>query len=143
FGFLTLHVSLGNFRNVDVEDLTKHKMDSEQVIISEELADKVNRKKEEGRRVCAVGTTVVRALESSITTYGMLKPFDGWTNKFIFPPYEVMVPNCMISNFHLPKSTLMMSVAAFAGYDKLMNAYEVAVKEKYQFATYGDAMLII
>lgn len=143
FGFLTLHVGLGNFRSVDVEDLTKHKMDSEQMFISEELADTVNRKKAENRRVCAVGTTVLRALESSITTSGLLKPYDGWTNKFLFPPYECMVPNCMISNFHLPKSTLMMSVATFAGYENLMHAYEVAVEEKYQFATYGDAMLII
>lgn len=143
FGYLTSYVGLGNFRSVDVEDLTKHKMDSEQMIISEELADLVNKKKNEERRVCAVGTTVLRALESSITITGKLKPFDGWTNKFIFPPYKVMVPNCMVSNFHLPKSTLMMAVASFAGYENLMKAYEVAVAEKYQFGIYGDAMLII
>jgi len=143
FGYVTLHVGLGNFRNVDVEDLTKHKMDSEQIVITEELANLVNKTKEEKHNVCAVGTTVLRTLESAVTTSGYLKPFDGWTNKFIFPPYDIMVPNALVSNFHMPKSTLMMTVAAFAGYNQLMNAYEVAIKEKYHFGTYGDAMLII
>lgn len=143
FGYVTLHVGLGNFRNVDVEDLTKHKMDSEQIYISEEVATLVNKGKEEKRSICAVGTTVLRTLESAVTTTGYLKPFDGWTNKFIFPPYEIMVPNALISNFHLPKSTLMMTVAAFAGYNELLNLYDVAIKEKYRFGTYGDAMLII
>lgn len=143
FGYITLHVGLGNFRNVDVEDLTKHKMDSEQIFIKDEVASLVNKAKEDKRTVCAVGTTVLRTLESAVTTTGYLKPFDGWTNKFIFPPYEVMVPNALISNFHLPKSTLMMTVAAFTGYNQLMHAYDVAIKEKYSFGTYGDAMLII
>ncbi|MDD3685503.1 MAG: tRNA preQ1(34) S-adenosylmethionine ribosyltransferase-isomerase QueA [Bacteroidales bacterium] len=143
FGYITLHVGLGNFRNVDVEDLTKHKMDSEQILIGEEVANLVNKAKEDKRKVCAVGTTVLRTLESAVTTSGYLKPFDGWTNKFIFPPYDVMVPNALISNFHLPKSTLMMTVAAFTGYNQLMHAYDVAIKEKYNFGTYGDAMLII
>lgn len=143
FGYITLHVGLGNFRNVDVEDLTKHKMDSEQILISEEVASLVNKAKEDKRNVCAVGTTVLRTLESAVTTSGYLKPFDGWTNKFIFPPYDIMVPNSLISNFHLPKSTLMMTVAAFTGYNQLMHAYDVAIKEKYNFGTYGDAMLII
>ncbi len=143
FGYITLHVGLGNFRNVDVEDLTKHKMDSEQIMISEQVANLVNKTKEEKHNICAVGTTVLRTLESAVTTSGYLKPFDGWTNKFIFPPYDIMVPNSLISNFHMPKSTLMMTVAAFAGYNELMHAYDVAIKEKYRFGTYGDAMLII
>jgi S-adenosylmethionine:tRNA ribosyltransferase-isomerase len=143
FAEVTLHVGLGNFRSVDVEDLTKHKMDSEQIIISENACDIINEGKDEKRRVCAVGTTVMRTIESSVSTFGHVKPFEGWTNKFIFPPYEFQVANCMISNLHLPLSTLMMMAAAFAGYDNLMNAYEVAVKEKYRFGTYGDAMLII
>lgn len=140
---LTLHVGLGNFRTVDVEDLTKHKMDSEQVHISEETAEIVNRAKREGHRVCAIGTTVQRAIESSVSTGGMLKPFDGWTNKFIFCPYEFSVADSMVSNFHLPCSTQLMLVAAFGGYDTVMNAYKVAIEEKYRFGTYGDAMLIL
>ncbi|PLX07200.1 MAG: tRNA preQ1(34) S-adenosylmethionine ribosyltransferase-isomerase QueA [Marinilabiliales bacterium] len=143
FGFITLHVGLGNFRNVDVEDLTKHKMDSEEIHINEKVANMINDAKENKRRVCSVGTTVLRTLESSVTTSGYVKPFDGWTNKFIFPPYEIMVPDTLISNFHLPKTTLMMTVAAFAGYNNLMHVYDVAIKEKYRFGTYGDAMLII
>lgn len=143
FGYITLHVGLGNFRNVDVEDLTKHKMDSEEIHITEPVANMINDAKQNKRKVCSVGTTVLRTLESSVTTTGYVKPFDGWTNKFIFPPYEIMVPNALISNFHLPKTTLMMTVAAFAGYHNLLNAYDVAIKEKYRFGTYGDAMLII
>lgn len=143
FGYITLHVGLGNFRNVDVEDLTKHKMDSEQIEINEHTAHIVNKAKQEKRRVCAIGTTVLRTLESSVTTSGNIKPFEGWTNKFLFPPYEIMVPNALISNFHLPKTTLMMTVASFAGYNQLLKAYEVAIKEKYRFGTYGDAMLVI
>lgn len=141
--FLTLHVGLGNFRTVDVEDLTKHKMDSEQVVIPEETAEKVNQIKRAGGKVCAVGTTVMRSMESSVSTEGFLKPFDGWTNKFIFCPYEFSVANCMITNFHLPYSTQLMMVSAFAGYDLLMEAYKVAKEEKYRFGTYGDAMLIL
>jgi S-adenosylmethionine:tRNA ribosyltransferase-isomerase len=143
FAFITLHVGLGNFRTVDVEDLTKHKMDSERIIIEESATSIVNSAKDRKNKVCAVGTTVMRTLESSVSTDGYLKPYDGWTNKFIFPPYEFSVPNTMISNFHLPLSTLLMMVSAFAGYDFLMKAYKVAIKEKYRFGTYGDAMLII
>ena len=143
FAEITLHVGLGNFRSVDVEDLTKHKVDSERIIINEQAADIVNKAKESKNRICAVGTTVVRTLESSVSTSGYLKPFDGWTNKFIFPPYDFKVPDMMISNFQLPYSTLLMMVAAFAGYELLFDAYKTAVKEKYRFGTYGDAMLII
>ena len=143
FAEITLHVGLGNFRSVEVEDLTKHKMDSEQIIISDKAAEIVNAAKDRKNSVCAVGTTVLRTLESSVSTQGYLNPFDGWTNKFIFPPYEFNVPNKMISNFHLPYSTLLMMVSAFAGYRFLFEAYRVAIKEKYRFGTYGDAMLIL
>ncbi len=143
FAEITLHVGLGNFRTVDVEDLTKHKMDSEQIFITEDACNIINEGKTNKKRICAVGTTVMRTIESSVSTFGHVKPFEGWTNKFIFPPYEFNVANCMISNLHLPLSTLMMMTAAFSGYDHLMNAYKVAVKEKYRFGTYGDAMLII
>lgn len=143
FAFVTLHVGLGNFRSVEVEDLTKHKMDSEQIIITEEAANLVNSAKEQHQRVCAVGTTTMRTLESAVSTDGFLKPYNGWTNKFLFPPHEFSVADSMISNFHLPLTTLLMMVAAFAGFDPLMNAYQVAIKEKYRFGTYGDAMLII
>ncbi len=143
FTYVTLHVGLGNFRNVDVEDLTKHKMDSEQIWISEEACIVINQAKTEHQNVCAVGTTVMRTLESSVTTDGFLKPFEGWTNKFIFPPYDFSVANRMITNFHLPLSTLLMMVSAFAGYDFLMDAYQVAISNNYRFGTYGDAMLIL
>lgn len=143
FAEITLHVGLGNFRSVEVEDLTKHKMDSEQIIISDKAAEIVNAAKDRKNSVCAVGTTVLRTLESSVSTQGYLNPFDGWTNKFIFPPYEFIVPNKMISNFHLPYSTLLMMVSAFAGFRFLFEAYRVAIKEKYRFGTYGDAMLIL
>jgi S-adenosylmethionine:tRNA ribosyltransferase-isomerase len=143
FAEITLHVGLGNFRTVDVEDLTKHKMDSERIIIPEKAVTIVNRAKDNHKHICAVGTTVMRTLESSVSTQGYLKGYDGWTNKFIFPPYEFSVPTSIISNFHLPLSTLLMSVSAFAGFDFLFNAYKVAIKEKYRFGTYGDAMLII
>jgi S-adenosylmethionine:tRNA ribosyltransferase-isomerase len=143
FAEITLHVGLGNFRTVDVEDLTKHKMDSERIIIPDEAVEIVNRAKDNRKKICAVGTTVLRTLESSVSTNGYLKPYDGWTNKFIFPPYEFNVPDCMISNFHLPYSTLLMTVSAFAGFDFLFESYKTAIKEKYRFGTYGDAMLII
>ena len=143
FAEITLHVGLGNFRTVDVEDLTKHKMDSEQIMITDEAAEIVNKAKDAKKQICAVGTTVMRTLESSVSTTGYLKPFDGWTNKFIFPPYDFNVPTCIVSNFHLPLSTLLMMVSAFAGYDFLFEAYKVAIKEKYRFGTYGDAMLIL
>jgi len=143
FAEITLHVGLGNFRSVDVEDLTKHKMDSEKIHISDEAVEKVNKAKDNKSNIIAVGTTVLRTLESSVSTQGHLKPYDGWTNKFIFPPYQVRVPNMMISNFHLPYSTLLMMVSAFGGYDATMAAYKAAIKEEYRFGTYGDAMLIL
>ncbi|MAD96136.1 MAG: tRNA preQ1(34) S-adenosylmethionine ribosyltransferase-isomerase QueA [Flavobacteriaceae bacterium] len=143
FAELTLHVGLGTFSNVEVEDLSKHKMDSEQIIIPQSTADRVNAAKANKKRVCAVGTTVMRTVESSVSASQTLNPFEGWTNKFIFPPYEFSIPNAMITNFHTPKSTLMMMAAAFAGYDFLMRAYKEAVKEGYRFYSYGDAMLII
>ncbi len=143
FAPLTLHVGLGSFRPVEVEDLTKHKMDSEQVIISEETANIVNKAKENKKKVCAVGTTVMRAIESSVSTTGTLKPYNQWTNKFIFPPYDFSIANCMITNFHMPESTLLMMICGFADYDLVMEAYKQAVKEKYRFLSYGDAMLIL
>ena len=143
FTYVTLHAGLGNFRDIDVEDLTKHKMDSEQIEILESAADRVNMAKDDKRRICAVGTTVMRTIETSVSTNGHLKEYEGWTNKFIFPPYNFRVANSMVSNFHLPYSTLLMMVCAFGGYDQVMAAYEVAIKEGYKFGTYGDAMLII
>lgn len=143
FAELTLHVGLGTFSSVEVEDLSKHKMDSEQVIIPESSAKIINNAIDKKRRVCAVGTTVMRSVESSVSANHRLNPLDGWTNKFIFPPYDFSIANSMITNFHTPKSTLLMMVAAFAGYDFTMEAYKQAVKEKYKFYTYGDAMLIL
>ena len=143
FAELTLHIGLGTFRPVEVEDLSKHKMDSEQFWIYEDTAEKVNRAIDNKKKVCAVGTTSMRGLESSVSTDGHLKPAEGWTNKFIFPPYEFTVADCMITNLHPPQSTLMMMTAAFGGYDLIMEAYKVAIKEKYRFLSYGDAMLII
>jgi len=139
---VTLHLGLGSFREIDVEDLSKHKMDSEQIHIPEETETIVNSAKEAGKRICAVGTTVLRTLESSYTTQGYLKSYEGWTNKFIFPPYECIVPDALVTNFHTPLSTLLMTTASFGGYNTIMNAYSVAVKEKYKFGVYGDAMLI-
>lgn len=143
FAEVTLHVGLGTFRPVEVEDLTKHKMDSEQFFISQKTADKVNKGIEDKRRVCAVGTTSMRAIESAVSANRILKAAEGWTSKFIFPPYEFSIANSMITNFHTPESTLLMMVCAFGGYENVMHAYEVAVKEKYRFYSYGDAMLII
>ena len=142
FACITLHAGLGNFRDIDVEDLTKHKTDSEQMIVNEEAVRIVNHAKDLNRQVCAVGTTVMRAIESTVSTDGHLKEYEGWTNKFIFPPYDFTVANAMISNFHMPLSTLLMIVAAFGGYEQVMEAYNVALKEEYRFGTYGDAMLI-
>lgn len=140
---ITLHAGLGNFRKIEVEDLSKHKMDSEEYIIEEKTAEIVNKAKDERKKVIVVGTTTMRAIESSVTINGRLKASKGWTNKFIFPPYEFNLADAMISNLHLPQSSMMMMVAAFAGYDLLMEAYRIAVKEKYHFFTYGDAMLIV
>lgn len=143
FAEVTLHVGLGTFRQVEVEDLTKHKMDSEQLIITQEACDIVNASKMAKKKVCAVGTTTMRASETSVSTIGHMKPYEGWTNKFIFPPYDFSVANCMVTNFHMPQSTLMMMVAAFAGYDFMREAYDQAIKEKYRFYSYGDGMLIL
>jgi S-adenosylmethionine:tRNA ribosyltransferase-isomerase len=143
FAEVTLHIGLGTFRSVEVEDLTKHKMDSEQVIISQEASDMVNNAKRTKQRVCAVGTTAMRSIESSVSTEGFLKPFDGWTNKFIFPPYDFSIADSLITNFHTPLSTLLMMISAFAGHDLMMQAYQEAIKEKYRFFSYGDAMLIL
>ena len=143
YGFLTLHCGLGIYRDIEVEDLTKHKIDSEFMIIPEELCERVNEAYDEGHRICAVGTSVMRAIETGVSTDGHLKPREGWTNKFIFPPYEFTFPSAFITNFHLPYSTLLMTACAFGGYEKVMDAYDVAVKEKYRFGAYGDAMLII
>ncbi len=143
FAEITLHFGLGNFRNVDVEDLNKYKVDSERIIITRECAEIVNKAKDNKYKICAVGTSVVRTVESSVSTDGYLKPYDGWTSKFIFPPYEFKIPDMMISNFHLPYSILLIMVSAFAGHELLFEAYRTAVREKYRFGPYGDAMLII
>jgi S-adenosylmethionine:tRNA ribosyltransferase-isomerase len=143
FAEVTLHVGLGTFRSVEVEDLTKHKMDSEQVIITEKAAEIVNEAKRNKKRVCAIGTTSMRSIETSVSTDGMLKPFDGWTNKFIFPPYEFSIADSLITNFHTPLSTLLMMISAFCGHELMIQAYQEAIKEKYRFYSYGDAMLII
>ena len=142
-GFLTLHSGRGNFKEIDVEDLTKHRMDSEEMYVDEELVEMVNKAKDTGKNVCAVGTSVLRALASAVCMNGHLMTYEGWTNKFIFPPYDFTVCTSLVSNFHLPFSTMLMMVAAFGGYDTIMKAYDVAVKEKYRFGAYGDAMLIL
>ena len=141
--FLTLHVGLGNFRTVDVEDLSKHKMDSEQFFITDECANLINTARRDGHKVVAIGTTVMRAMETAASVGGIIKPQEGWTNKFIFPPYTFSAADAFVSNFHLPYSTQLMMVAAFGGYEFVMDAYDVAVKEGYRFGTYGDAMLIL
>lgn len=143
FAEVTLHVGLGTFSPVEVEDLSKHKMDSEEAFITRDATEVINKAKVEKRKVCAVGTTVMRVLESAVSSNQTLNEFSGWTNKFIFPPYDFNIANCMITNFHTPKSTLLMMVSAFAGHDFMKRAYEEAVKEKYRFFTYGDAMLIL
>lgn len=143
FAEVTLHVGLGTFRPVEVEDLTKHKMDSEQAFIDQAAADAVNNAKSNKKKVVAVGTTSVRTIESSVSTEGLLKPYSGWTNKFIFPPYEFSIPDALITNFHTPYSTLLMMISAFGGHEFVMEAYQEAVKEKYRFYSYGDAMLIL
>ena len=143
FANITLHVGLGTFRTVEVEDLNKNKMDSEQLFITETNCNIVNTARRDKQKVCCVGTTTMRAIETSVSTDGYLKPFEGWTNKFIFPPYDFSVANCMITNFHMPESTLLMMVYAFGGYDLMQKAYKEAIKEKYRFYTYGDAMLIL
>ena len=143
FAYITLHCGLGNFHDIEVEDLTKHKMDSEQMFISKETCDIVNATKQAGHHICAVGTSVVKATETAVGTDGMLKQYEGWTNKFIFPPYEFGLADTMIANFYHPYSTLLMETAAFGGYDLVMEAYDLAVKNGYQFGCYGDALLIV
>lgn len=143
FAKVTLHIGLGTFNPVEVEDLSKHKMDSEELIITQEACDIVNNAKEKKSRICAVGTTSMRALESSVSSNRTLNPYEGWTNKFIFPPYDFSIADCMITNFHMPKSTLLMMISAFCGHDLMMKAYDEAVKEGYKFYSYGDAMIII
>ncbi|WP_044207511.1 tRNA preQ1(34) S-adenosylmethionine ribosyltransferase-isomerase QueA [Flammeovirga sp. OC4] len=140
---ITLHVGLGAFRDVDVEDLTKHKMDSEHYRVGEETVEIVNKALENKKNVCAIGTTVLRSLETSVSASNSLKGNEGWTDKFIFPPYDFKIVNSMVTGFHKPKSTLLMMATAFGGYDLVMRAYEEAIKEKYRFLSYGDAMLIL
>ena len=141
--FITLHMGIGHFREVDVEDLSKHKMDSERLIITEETAELINKTKKSGHKVLAVGITVIRGLETYVTTNDEVNAYDGWTNKFIFPPYRFAIPNAIVSNFHRPGSTMMMSVAAFGGYENVMRAYKTALEQDYKFGPYGDALLII
>ena len=138
--FITLHASLGNFREIDVEDLTKHKTDSEQLIVGEEACQIINTTQDKKRRICALGTTVMRALETAVCTEGHVKTYDGWTNKFIFPPYDFTVANAMVANFYAPESQLLMMTAAFGGFENVMNAYDVAVKEGYRFIGWYDGI---
>src|SRR5919112_485719 len=141
--YVTLHIGLGTFRAVDVEDLTKHKMDSENFIVGNDAVQMVNKALDNKNKVCAIGTTTMRALESAVSATNRLKAREGWTDKFIFPPYDFKICNAMVTNFHMPESTLLMMTAAFGGFDNVMEAYKVAKKEKYKFLTYGDAMLIL
>lgn len=143
FAEVTLHVGLGTFRSIDVEDLSKHKMDAEYYKISEQATEVVNKGLMNKRRVCAVGTTSVRTVESSISAESLLKTSEGWTNKFIYPPYDFSIPNALITNFHVPRSSLLIMICAFAGYELIMKAYKEAIKEGYRFYSYGDAMLIL
>ena len=140
---ITLHIGLGTFSPVDVEDLSKHKMDSEELIIKQESADIINSALKNNKKICAVGTTVMRGLESSVSSFGTLNPYNGWTHKFIYPPFDFSIANSMISNFHTPKSTLLMMVSAFGDKDFILKAYKEAMKKKYKFSSYGDAMMII
>lgn len=143
FAEVTLHIGLGTFNPVEVEDLSKHKMDSEEISIEEEATQIINKGKKTKRKVCAVGTTVMRTLESAVNADNTLHEYEGWTNKFIFPPYDFSIANCMVTNFHMPKSTLLMMISAFAGHELMEKAYKEAIKEKYRFYSYGDAMLIL
>ena len=141
--FLTLHIGLGCYRSIDVEDLTKHRMDSEPMDVSEGLSERVNATRDAGHRICAIGTSTLRAMESTVSMNGHIKPYSGWTNKFIFPPYEFSTTDALVTNFHMPQSVMLMLTAAFGGYENVMHAYDVAVDEKYRFGVYGDAMLIV
>ena len=141
--YITVHIGLGSFRDIDVEDLTKHRMDSEQMRITEEVAERINDRRDKEHKVCAVGVSTLRAMESSVSMNGHIKAFDGWTNKFIFPPYDFTTAEALVTNFHMPYSVMLMMTCAFGGYDSVMKAYNVAIKEGYKFGAYGDAMLII
>ena len=141
--FITVHMGIGHFRKVDVEDLSKHKTDSERLIITPEAAAKINATKRAGHKILAVGITTVLGLETFVTTNDEVEPYNGWTNKFIFPPYRFAIPDAIVTNFHLPYSTMLMCTAAFGGYEKVMHAYKVALDEGYKFGSYGDAMLIL
>lgn len=141
--FITVHMGIGHFRKVDVEDLSKHRMDAERMIITQKAADEINSTKKAGHKILAVGVTTVRALESYVTTDKEVMPNDMWTNKFIFPPYDFSIPDAVVSNFHMPGSTMLMSIAAFGGYDNVMKAYQTAIEEGYRFGPYGDALLIV
>lgn len=143
FAEVTLHVGLGTFNPVEVEDLSKHKMDSEEMYVTQEACDIVNQAKANKKKVCCIGTTSMRAMESSVSSMKTLNPYVGWTNKFIYPPYDFSIADCMVTNFHTPKSTLLMMISAFCGHDLMMKAYKEAIEEKYRFYSYGDAMLII
>lgn len=141
--YLTIHSGLGNYREIDVEDLTKHRMDSEEIEVTQQLVDVVNQAKDEGHRICAVGTSVLRGIATAVSMGGHMKTYAGWTNKFIFPPYDFTVTDALVTNFHLPYSTMLMMACAFGGYDLVMEAYRKAIAENYRFGVYGDAMLII
>jgi len=141
--YVTMHIGQGNFREIDVEDLTKHKTDSEQMFVEREATEIVNGAKDTDHKVCAIGTSVMRVLETAVGADGRLKEYEGWTNKFIFPPYDFQFADSLITNFHLPYSTMLMVTAAFGGYDLVMHAYDVALENDYRFGAYGDAMLII
>jgi S-adenosylmethionine:tRNA ribosyltransferase-isomerase len=143
FAELTLHIGLGTFRTIDVEDLSKHKMEAEYFKIPQAAAETVNKSLQENKKVCAVGTTVMRSIETAVSADRMLKQVEGWTNKFIYPPYDFSIANSMVTNFHLPKSSLLIMISAFGGFELVMEAYHQAVKEKYRFYSYGDAMLIL
>lgn len=141
--FVTMHIGLGNFRSIDVEDLSKHKMDSEQLFVNREACDLINGTKQAGHKVCAIGTSVMKVMETAVSTDGLIKEYDGWTNKFIFPPYDFVIPDAMVTNFHLPLSPMLMISCAFGGYELVMKAYDEALKADYRFGAYGDAMLIM
>ena len=141
--FVTVHIGTGNFKGIDVEDLTKHRMESDQMFVEREACELVNQAKMTNHRVCAVGASVAKALETAVGTDGFLKEYEGWTNKFIFPPHDFTLPNALVTNFHLPMSPMLMMACAFGGYETIMNAYDVAIKENYRFGAYGDAMLIM
>ena len=143
FAEVTLHIGLGTFRNIEVEDLSKHKMDAEYFSIPPKAVEVVNQAKARQRKVCAVGTTSMRTIESAVSATNTLKEAEGWTNLFVYPPYDFSIANAMVTNFHLPKSSLVIMICAFGGTELILDAYKEAIKEKYKFYSYGDAMLIL